>query len=97
MSLISDCEEIERLLVSVRRQSLEQQILFFDAINSIVLLHQEYRLAKNYEISDKIRDILKNNGITIVEGTKKFGGYENIPEHMKNMTVDDFWILDKRG
>jgi len=96
MSLIQDTKDIQSLFDSLKRKSEEQQQLYFSVISAVVNLHQEYRIAKKYEISDKLREILNSNGIRIIQGTKQYGSYENIPVNLRNNTVDDKWEIFKR-
>lgn len=64
---------------------------FFLLVNQLVTMQQEHRLNKNYEVSDKIRNILLEINIEIIYGTKQFGGYENIPKNLRNRQLDDMW------
>ena len=93
MSIHNDLKQINKDLDFITNQVIEFNKLFYSIINEIVRMHQEYRLAKNYEVSDRLRNILSSNGIRIIQGTKQFGGYENIPEHLRNETYDDRWEI----
>jgi cysteinyl-tRNA synthetase len=93
MSLIQDTKDIQSAFDQLKRKAETQQHLYFSVITGVVKLHQEYRIAKNYEVSDKLRDLLHANGIKIVQGTKQYGSYENIPKNLINNTVDDRWVL----
>ena len=86
-----DLKEIISQLETVNRDFKSQQQLVYALITDITSLHQEYRLAKNYEVSDRLRKLLNDRNIRIVEGTLKFGGYENIPENMKGRMANDVW------
>lgn len=93
MSLIQDTKDIQMLFDRLKGKSAEQQHLYFNVISAVVKLHQEYRINKQYDVSDKLRDLLNENGIRIIQGTKQYYGYENIPANMRNNTVDDRWEL----
>lgn len=60
--------------------------------NGLVKLHQKHRVAKNYAVSDELRELLQSAGVKIKQGT---AGYEygDIPDALKNMTVDDRWSI----
>jgi len=91
MSLIHDVNDIQLSLDNLKNKAKEQQKLYFSIITGVVSLHQEYRIAKNYEVSDKLRELLNNNGINIIQGTKQYGSFENIPKSLLNNTVNDRW------
>ena len=91
MSLVQDTKDIQCALDRLKRKAEAQQQLYFSIVTGAVKLHQEYRLAKNYEVSDKLRALLNASGIKIVQGTKQYGGYENIPESLRGNSADDSW------
>lgn len=93
MSLIQDCKDIQAHFDHLKRKAEKKQRLYFGVISAVVRLHQECRINKNYEISDAIRKVLNENGIKIIQGTKQFGSYENIPAKLRNNTSDDRWEL----
>jgi hypothetical protein len=37
--------------------------------------------------------LLNDNGIKIIQGTKQYGTYDNIPLNMRSNTVDDRWEM----
>lgn len=59
-------------------------------ISATVKAHQEYRLAKDYAVSDMLREILNEAGIEIVQGTAGYK-YEDIPPALKGRPVQDTW------
>lgn len=92
MSLIQDCADIE---ASIRQLSIKangQQLLYYALIKQMVKLQQKYRLEKNYEVSDAIREVLNSVGVEIIQGTAQYK-YEDIPAAMKNRTVEDTWRI----
>lgn len=95
MSLLFDTKEIISDLERLQKKAEHQQRVYFNLINNMVRLHQKYRIAKNYEISDEIRAALNSVGVTIIQGTAQYGGYENIPPNMRNRQGDDTWFIDE--
>jgi hypothetical protein len=93
MSLIQDIKDIQSAFDGLKNKAEKQQRLYFNVISSVARLHQEYRIAKNYEISDQLRKLLNDNGIKIIQGTKQYGTYDNIPLNMRSNTVDDRWEM----
>ena len=61
-------------------------------INSIVKLHQEARVAKDYKTSDALRNLLNSAGIIIIQGTAGYE-YKDIPEALRGRPVGDTWRL----
>lgn len=93
MSLMQDCKDIQSHINRLKMKAEKQQSFYYGVISGVVRLHQEYRISKNYEISDALRKVLNDNGIKVIQGTKQFGSYENIPSNMRNNTVDDRWEI----
>ena len=91
MSLIQDNDDIIAALQRTSNKAKAQQRIYFEIIKQCVAMHQKYRSAKNYEVSDELRGILNSVGVRIVQGTAQFGSYENIPENMRNTLWDDTW------
>lgn len=94
MSLVHDVNEISSSLKRLQTKATEQQMIYHHLISGMVAIHQRYRLAKNYEVSDAIRDQLNAVGVKIIQGTAQYGGFENIPEHLRNEMVDDQYVFD---
>jgi cysteinyl-tRNA synthetase len=93
MSLIQDTNDIQLAFQNLRRKAEKQQKIYFNVISGVVRLHQEYRIAKNYEISDRLRNILNENGINIIQGTAQYDGYEKIPSNLRSNIADDQWTI----
>lgn len=93
MSLIHDLKEIQKSLVAMEAKTKEQQAIYFNLINGMVQLAQKYRIEKNFEVSDAIRDLLAGVGVKVTQGTAQYGGYENIPENMRGRQGDDTWVM----
>jgi len=96
MSLVHDTNEILDSLKRLQTKASEQQMVYHHLINGMVAMHQQSRLAQNYEISDAIRSQLNAVGVKIIQGTAQFGSYENIPEHLRNDTVNDRYEIDPK-
>lgn len=92
MSLIVDLTEISRMCVLMANKAMEQQKIYFDIINGVVSLHQQYRLANQYVISDELRRLANSVGIQIIQGTAGYK-YEDIPEALKGRQINDVWRL----
>lgn len=69
MSLVQTVSDIEHQLQYLRQDAKSQQTIYFTLIQGMVELQQKYRVAKQYEHSDKIRALLNSIGIVIVQGT----------------------------
>lgn len=93
MSLIHANNEIIRSIQRVSEQAKKQQMIYSTLIKEMVRLHQKYRLAKNYAVSDEIRDSLNSVGVKIIQGTDGYK-YEEIPKALKGRQVQDTWVFD---
>lgn len=91
MPIEKELDIMELSLKTLRRLEKEQSKENYILIGELVKLHQFYRLNKEYKISDQLRDIANRAGIKIIEGTAKYGTYDNIPENMRNNTWNDTW------
>jgi hypothetical protein len=62
----------------------------------MVKLHQKHRVAKDYDISDEIRDLLNNIGVTITQGTDGMTWDEIQVRYAKKPQppIGDTWDLD---
>jgi len=92
MSLIAKCKELNEELGKLSKEAETQQFIYFNLIKSMVQMHQKYRIAKNYTISDEIRTLLNNVGIKIIQGTDGYK-YEDIPKSLKGRRVQDTWEI----
>lgn len=93
MSLIHDIDRFERYIASIRAKANRQQNIYFKIISGLVKLHQKHRNAKNYAVSDELRELLNSSGVKIKQGTSGYK-YEDIPESLRGMTVHDQWTID---
>ena len=94
MSLISELEDLRKRCEQVEKTAVMQEHIFIGVINGVVNLFQETRVAKNFYISDKLRDLLNNAGITVTQGTAGYT-YDEIPGSLRGRSVDDAWGIDK--
>lgn len=78
--------KVEALKKAVNEQSARLNTL----IAATVKAHQEYRLAKDYAVSDMLSEILNEAGIEVVHGTAGYK-YEDIPPALKGRPVHDTW------
>ena len=93
MSLIRDLGEVEKDIARLKNKVSTQQHIYHKVIAGLVKLHQKHRVAKNYAVSDEIRELLNSVGVKIKQGTAGYK-YEDIPESLKGMTVDDQWTIN---
>lgn len=91
MSLIYDLDRVIHDVTSLKHKVKTRQRIANELIEFLVKLSQEHRINKNYEVSDRIRGVLNGVGVEIVYGTKQYGGYDKIPDNMKNRQIDDIW------
>ena len=93
MSLIHDLNEFEKSIERIKAKAAKQQMIYFNLIKGLVRLHQKHRVLKNYAVSDELRNLLNSVGVKIKQGTDGYK-YDEIPESLKNMTVEDQWSID---
>ena len=94
MSLIHDLKELKQACVAMENATREQQKVYFGVIEGVVKLHQKYRLAKNFMMSDELRGVLSSVGVEIVQGTAAYG-HDKIPPSMRGRQIDDTWRIKK--
>lgn len=68
-----------------------QRTHYLHLVQGIFALTVEARKAKNYELSDRLRDILKQGNVQIIQGTGEFARFEDIPKHLIGRPVADTW------
>lgn len=90
MSLPVDIGNAIDYLALVQKSAVKEHNRIFILADELTKLHQKYRLAKRFDLSDEIRDILKKANIKIIQGTAGYK-YEDIPKAMINHTIDDTW------
>lgn len=61
-------------------------------VSGIVKIHQAVRLAKSYDLSDALRQVLNAAGIEVIQGTAGYA-YNNIPESLKGNPIGDTWKI----
>lgn len=94
MSLIYDLNEVKKLCERMEQEARRKETVNFELINGIVRLQQEYRVAKNYVISDALRALLKSVGVVITQGTAGYE-YDEIPSSLKGRPVGDTWDIQQ--
>lgn len=92
MSLIATARDLSKLTSRIQTEAEIQQKKFFQVIDGIVKLRQKLRHDGYYEISDQIRDVLKEAKIEIRAGTEG-RGYGQIPNELKSRPIGDEWII----
>ena len=60
-------------------------------INGVVNLAQEARIRKNYVLSDEIRALLKDSGIQVVQGTRDYKNFSDVPKELIGRPLVDTW------
>jgi len=93
MSLIHDFAELEKDVDRMKEKIKKQQMIYFKLINGLVRISQKHRVLKNYEQSDELRSLLASVGVKIKQGTDGYK-YDEIPESLQGMTVNDQWHID---
>jgi cysteinyl-tRNA synthetase len=88
--MLCKLKEIRDIAERLEAEARRKQKAHFDIVCALVKLQQEYRLAKNYSVSDSIRGILNDAGINIIQGTAGYQ-YEQIPPTLKGRQVNDTW------
>lgn len=96
MSLIQDLKDIQFNIDLLKSDIQIQQAIYFHLINGMVALHQKHRVAKEFILSDEVRNLLSNIGVKIVQGTDGMTleqirkVYKDVPQP----SVGDTWTLD---
>lgn len=90
MSLIFDIEELQGRLKDIKSDAIHQQEVLVSLINKVVKLHQDFRVVKNFSVSDALRDALNSVGVVITQGTAGYA-YDDIPSSLKGHPVGDTW------
>jgi len=80
-SPIDKLTELERLAKQCRLSVVEQQGKFHDLVRALIDWRLEARKSKNFEIADKLREILNERGIEIQD--TKFGHGELMTDTYK--------------
>lgn len=88
-SLIWSFGEVIKDLNRLQLDIKTQQNSYNQLISKIVSLHQEYRITKQYEISDQLRNLLYDVGVVIVQGKKGMEFSEIKHKNMCNVQVED--------
>ncbi len=96
MSLYSRAAEVERLAACLRDDAGSQESTFCALVNGIVRLNQQYRVAKNYEVSDKLRALLDSVGVKVKQGTDGYA-YDAIPTHLIGRPIGDSWYQERQA
>lgn len=93
MSLIAQTHQLAKDAAALAGAASAQQHAFFTLVDGMVRLHQQHRLAKNYEASDALRALLNAAGVQIVQGTGGYA-YDKIPPALRGRPIGDSWIFD---
>ena len=64
---------------------------YLNLIQGIFALAIEARKAKNYELSDRLRDILEQGNIEIIQGAGTYARFEDIPTQLIEVPACDTW------
>lgn len=92
MDIATELNEIATHLHRVEQKIKTGNANLFFLIDNLVKMHQKERLEKNYSVSDKLRELLSDAGVTIIQGTAGYD-YENIPPALVGRQVDDTWCF----
>jgi len=95
MNIVYDSEVLLKGFNNLHKNIKAERKEYYMLINLIVGLHTTYRLAKDYATSDKIREVLNQSGIKIIQGTVGYT-YEDIPEKLKGRQYQDTWYFTKK-
>jgi len=90
MSTVSNIRDVKIAIVELERKIQQQQLSYYTIINSLVKMRQIFRLNKQYELADAIRNLLEDAGIEIIQGTIGYK-YNEIPQNLKGRSIDDTW------
>jgi hypothetical protein len=69
MSLIQDLDDLTRSVRAMQEKSAMQQRMFFRLVDGLVRINQEFRVAKRYDVSDRLRALLAEAGVDVIQGT----------------------------
>jgi len=86
MSLIYDLQQLQEATKRMEEKAEQMQRNYRAVMDGLVEWQQECRMAKNYHISDRIRQILGGVGVKIVQGAA------GLPrDQWGNRQLNDFW------
>lgn len=91
MSLIHQASEMERAISKLKEDAIRMQQRSNLLISALVSAHQEYRLARNFEMSDRLRALLADVGVKIIQGTAGYD-FDKIPAALQGRQVNDTWM-----
>jgi cysteinyl-tRNA synthetase len=93
MSLIAQLTELQKSCARMAQTADQQQRVYFSLIDGMVKLNQQYRVAKNYVVSDALRKLLEDVGVKVQQGTAGYE-YDDIPKSLRGRPVQDTWSID---
>lgn len=89
--------EIERQTARLKEADKWRRYLFFTLLKQMLQMHQEQRLAKNYEFSDRIRKMFNDLGMDIVQGVAPGKSYEAMtPAERRHPYREDTYVVNTR-
>lgn len=87
--------ELGQISVQLSRLAHElnvgQRAHYLNLVWGIFALATEARKAKDYELSDRLRDILKQGNVEIIQGAGAYARFEDIPKHLIGVPACDTW------
>ncbi len=74
----------------------KERLNYFCLINGMVKMAQDARVSKDYATSDAIRELLKESGIEIIQGTPEYEKFADIPKELIGRPIVDTWNFIKQ-
>lgn len=84
-------DTLSNTLNNVQEQVRRERTNFSKLVNKVVEIAQEARINKDYELADNLREILKQSGVEILQGTSEYATFADIPTEKVGMPIIDTW------
>ena len=83
-------DTLKSVTEEVSKLAFKQNHKLYTIISNLVMMQEKERLAKNYVISDRIREILQLAEVEIIQGTSLYE-YKDIPIELQGKQFHDTW------
>ena len=90
MDIVLLLDDIKVRTCALERKIHDSQRNYNMLVNGLVKMHQEARIAKDFKISDALRELLNSTGVVIIQGTAEYK-YDEIPKNLEGRFVGDTW------
>lgn len=88
--MLTALDALDTAVARVNLDARRQHRRYCTLVSAIVALAEQYRVSKNYAVSDQLRAALLDVGITVTQGTAGYT-YDTIPAALRGRPVHDTW------